>query len=451
MFKELKEVLRKEAEQNGNIKVNNSIERATTLLQLGYTFTEAIKKLKEAGVTIVLTEEEKERRFEEIRQAQKTIEERFGYLCEFENGLINGLVNMRGFESTSDIIMVHKTNYAPKGERIESRYSGGVLDECSIILGGEEYKFTCKNGRDTVHLSANHEVSANDGGSWSKMKYAVILPFDDLKKHSKIKSVKSVDTYTRGAVRLTENSYILCPKGESRAIQEENPNVTIIEYEGEFVQDYANMLISELGYKLEFGNDHGFEDFEQAKKYSDIMEREGLVIKSHFHSEDKEREKNLNRIYSVAGLLQLISDKQLIEKLGREELIEELISQRFFELVGAFFRGASPYSNEFIKELRNIDINISMDDIRGIIESHKDENNFLDMPYESIITGYMLDAIAKRGKGDITASGKAKTGDFAEELGSKVKTIEESAAEIGTYEANDVNSKGVEVPIKSEI
>lgn len=403
MIKELKEVLKKEAEQNGNMEVINSIERETTLLRLGYTFKDAIKKLKEAGVTIVLTEEEKEKRFEEIRNAHKTIEEGFDDSWTFENGLTNGRVNMREFESTSDIVMVHKTNYAPKGERIESRYSGGVLHECSVTLGGEEYNFTCKSGRDTVHLSANHEVGANDGGSWSKMKYAVIIPFEDLKKHSTIKSAKSVDTYTIGAVKLTENAYILCPKGESISIQRENPNVTIIEYEGEFVQDYANMLISELGYKLELGNDHGFENSKQSSKYFDIMTQEGFSVQSHFHSEDKKNEKELGKVYQVVGLMKLISDEQLIEKIDRDEFIEELNSQYFFELVDSIFGAEAPYNNEFIEELKSISINISIDDLRVAIESHKDEDGYLDMPYESIVTGYMLDAIAERSKEVITS------------------------------------------------
>lgn len=401
MIKELKEVLRKEAEQNGNIEEVNSIGNATTLFHLGYTFTQAIKKLKEAGVTIILTEEEKEKRFEEIRNAHKTIEDGFDDSWSFENGLTNGRVNMREFESTSDIVMVHKTNYAPKSERIESRHSGGVLHDCSITLGGEEYSFTCKSGRDTVHLSANHEVGANDGGSWSKMKYAVVIPFEDLKEHSTI-----------------------CPKGESVAIQRENPNVTIIEYEGEFVQDYANMLISELGYKLELGNDHGFEDTRQASKYFDIMAQEGLSVQSHFHSEDKENEKELGKVYQVVGLMKLISDKQLIEKIDREQLIEELNSQHFFELVEGILGEEAPYNNEFIEELKSIGINVSIDGLRNVFESHKGEDDQLDMPYESILTGYMLDAIAERSKGVITAKDIAEADREAKIASSEIYVVD---------------------------
>ncbi len=403
MIKELKEVLKKEAELNGDMEKVNLIEVATTISYLGYTFTEAIKKLKEAGVTIILTEEEKERRFEEIKKAHKTIEEGFDNAVFYDNGLTNGKVNMKSFESTSDIIMVHKTDYAPKNDRIESRYSGGVLHDCSVILGGEKYDFTCKSGRDTVHLSANHEVGANNGGNWNKMKYAVIIPFDDLKKYSKIESANSVDTYTRGAVKLTENSYILCPKGESGAIQKENPTVTVIEYEGEFVQGYANMLISELGYKLEFGNDYGFNDSKQANKYFDIMKNEGLTMQSHFWSEDKERETELGFVYQIVSLMKLISDKQLIEKIDREQLIADLNSQYFFELVNSVFRNDSPYYNEFIEELKKIGINISLEGIKNAFESHKDEDGCLDMPYESIVTSYMLDAIIGRNKEIITA------------------------------------------------
>ena len=50
MVKELKEILKKEAEQNGNVEEVNLIENATALFHLGYTFTQAIEKLKEAGI-----------------------------------------------------------------------------------------------------------------------------------------------------------------------------------------------------------------------------------------------------------------------------------------------------------------------------------------------------------------------------------------------------------------
>ena len=240
------------------------------------------------------------------------------------------------------------------------------------------------------------------------MKYAVVIPFEDLKKHSTIRSAKSVDTYTRGAVKLTENSYILCPKGESAAIQKENPNVTIIEYEGEFVQDYANMLISELGYKLEPGHDHGFEDSKQANRYYDIMKGEGLSMQSHFHSEDKERETELGMVYQVVGLMKLISDEQLLEKFDRTELIEELNSKHFFELVNNSFGNEATYNDVFIKELREIGINVSIDDFSVVMESHIDEQGYLDMPYESILTGYMLDVISERNKDVVTPEGIAR-------------------------------------------
>ena len=61
MVKELKDLLKEEAEQQGK---EFELEWARTLSDLGYTVKGAIQKLKEAGIVIVFTESEKEETFD---------------------------------------------------------------------------------------------------------------------------------------------------------------------------------------------------------------------------------------------------------------------------------------------------------------------------------------------------------------------------------------------------
>jgi len=395
MFQELKSLLKSEAE----IKEEEfGLENATTIYELGYSFKDAMKKLKEAGIPIVLTKSEKEETFKEMSIAIEA--ENLSMMELIEKGLpwgYKGRINRNSIESIEDIVAIHKTNYPPKGNKIDSRYSGNVLHDCSITLGGEKYSFTCKSGRDSVHLSANHEVSPNNGGDWDEMKYAVIISFKDLRDNSIIKSAQSVDIYTKGPVALTENCYILCPKGESKEIQANNPNVTVIEYEGEYVQDYANMFISEMGYKLEPGSDYGFRDTEQDNKYSKMMEKEGIPIKRHFWSEDKKREEQLGDVYKLVGILKLIKGENLVEKIGKEKLIDGLLKDNGLGYyIDIALNTVPEYEDIFIKELNEIGIAIDVNEIKKTIKQHINEDGIIDNDPRLIITHYLMDAIESK-------------------------------------------------------
>ena len=319
-----------------------------------YSFQDVIKVLKKSGIPIVLTDEDKKKMFEE----RKKILESDWYDIEEK-----GIITNEKFKSLSDFIMVHKTNYPPENGKIHSRASGNILHSCKITLGGEEYEFTCKSGRDTVHLSTNHEVSGNNGGDWSKMKYAVLIPFEDLKNTSHVFNARAVDTYVKGPVTLTDNSYVLCPKGESHLIQAKNPNVTVIEYEGEYVQDYANMLIMCLGYKLELGHDYGFYDQEQANTHYDIMSNAGFRMDRHFWSEEKEEETVLGEIHQIVGIIQLINEEGILNKINRKQLIEDLRNNKFGDMLWEVL-GDEKYCEILIKELEQVGIIININSLR---------------------------------------------------------------------------------------
>ena len=432
MIKELKDLLRKEAEQKGE---EFQFEWAKTLSHLGYTFEDAVKKLKEAGIPIILTENEKRETFERVKKAEK-------------DPFYEGPINTKEFESISDIVMVHKTDYPPKGDKIHSRYSGKVLDNCKIKLGGIEYGFTSESGRDTVHLATNHEVTGSIGANWDEMKYAVIIPFEDLKKHSTIQNAVSVDTYTRGPVSLTQNCYILCPKGESQAIQAENPNVTVIEYEGENAKDYANMLIAQLGYKMEVGNNYGFQDMEQDRRFYEIMKKEGLTSITHAYSADKHREVVLGEAYKIIGIIKLIIDEGILDKVDRQQLIEELNAYGFDkiiekvliqesrkgkdrqieeyrqmgyteDMISTLVRDSGEnYDEVFIEELKKMGIDISAEGLGKAVEASRDVE-------KTAITGYVLDCISSRDKSKRVDSRKIAEASVARKITtSEIKAID---------------------------
>lgn len=341
-----------------------SIKSILDLRRLGYSLHDIIKILKESGIPIVFTDEEKKEMFEERKKVLES---------DWYNIEGNGIISNEKFKSLSDFIMVHKTNYPPKDGKIHSRVSGGVLHNCEITLGGEKYKFTCKSGRDTVHLSTNHEVSVNNSGDWSKMKYAVLIPFEDLNSTSYILSARAVDTYTKGPVTLTDSSYILCPKGERQSIQENNPNVTVIEYEGEYVQDYANMLIMCLGYKLELGHDYGFYDAEQENTHHDLMSNAGFKMDRHSWSEEKEEETVLGELHQIVGIIKLINEKKLLNKIGKEYLIEDLIENGFSDMLYEVLNNEK-YCKILIKELNQVGIVININSLKEELLNGEENN-----------------------------------------------------------------------------
>lgn len=413
MLADLKNILIKEAEQSGDVEKIKSIKSKFSLEGLGYTFKEAVQKLKEAGVPILITEEEKEKRNELIKILRKDDDFNTGLEGLLESlrpsdieslrpSDIFGSINDKIIESSEDIVMVHKTDYAPKGDRIESRESGGVTMKSQITLGGKEYEFSHQTGRDTVHFSANHEVLSNDGGDWDEKRYIVIIPFNDLKNNSDIVSGKPEDTYTRGSVKLTENSYILCPKGESLQIQKENPNVTVIEYEGEYALGYGNVLLSLLGYTPQRFNSRGKNGYEQSKKYREIVhDQEKIPYAQHAYSEYKKSEEKLNKVYTMTSLMKLIGDEKLIEKLGKDKLIEDLMSAGAHSLINV------GNLKDFISQLKKEGFDFNFEEYKADFEKLSSQDNF---DYEKFFISYMLYTVVKSQK-ESTAEQNVSNGD----------------------------------------
>lgn len=109
----------------------SEIQKAKTISELGLTFDQAVKLLKEHDIPITLGEEDKE------------ITERKG-----------------GFQGLEDFMLVHLTEYEPTQNRIKSPKEAGARIALTEEIQGKEYEYTIPCDRNTVHFCVNNEVNA---------------------------------------------------------------------------------------------------------------------------------------------------------------------------------------------------------------------------------------------------------------------------------------------------
>ncbi len=266
-----------------------------------------IPMMLENGETVVLTENDKKCSLEEIKKS---------------NDPNNSYGLKRDFEQLEEVMLVHKTNYAPHDSTIESRMTANVFDTSGVFINGEPYTINLRPCRNTVHFAANHEVSPNGGGNWDDCKYAIITPLTSIPK-DKYKSNCPVDTFVNGPVTLTEKAYLLCPKDEIEEMKKSNPNLYVIGYEGTSALDYANSLLWMLGYPVGQGNDWGFSSQHQTS-YENLLSQNGYEnLSPHYYSETKEiEEANWNMTY-VVGVLELIMNTPKLHNIDSHELAKQ--------------------------------------------------------------------------------------------------------------------------------
>ena len=232
----------------------------------GYTYAEAVQLLRDNGKKLVLTDEDKE-----------------------------GILNREGqqFTSFDDFVLVHKTNYAPINNTIETAYSayqrGTELKERNVTVNGQEYKYPQPLGRETIHFSVNGPVSNHlTGNDWDSMPYAIIIPFNKIDKE-RIGQALSVDTFINGSVELDGDCYILCPEEDVEKILSTNSNLkseNIIPYRNKDLTNhclgYEHFVVSNIcGCKPEIISNTHWINEEDDKKYSKMMNEHGLGTLLH--------------------------------------------------------------------------------------------------------------------------------------------------------------------------
>lgn len=153
------------------------------------------------------------------------------------------------YKSLSDFVLVHKTNYQPRGRIRTSKETGRTLNY-TITINGEELNISSERERNTTHFSLNGEVGEHAYGTWYNTEYAIIMPFSDVYEQGTMRSANVVDTYTVGGVDITQGSFIICPAGKREEVVKNNPGIHIIEYRGgkePNVSGFANTVVSMMG------------------------------------------------------------------------------------------------------------------------------------------------------------------------------------------------------------
>lgn len=105
----------------------------------------------------------------------------------------------RNYQSKNDLIMVHKTDFIPKNNRLSTQKEAGVERNLKVNLDGKDYEFSYLIERDTVHTSMNDEVSSHMFGEWDHCRYTVLQPFAEV-ANEKIGATVPNDTYTKGGI-----------------------------------------------------------------------------------------------------------------------------------------------------------------------------------------------------------------------------------------------------------
>jgi hypothetical protein len=296
------------------------VKSAQHLNELGMDLEKLFKYAEKKGIPIVLGPDDKFL-MEDIKQEGDSKEVREKRKKEYSD--------------LSALMGVHKTNFAPIGSKIRSDRECGVIYKEKILINGEEYEYTYPFERNTVHMAINHEVSPNDGGNWNKCKYAVLCPITDIPL-DQIGDMTAADTYTNGGIVLSSKTWILCPASEVKRVQQNNPNVHVIGYEGDYVKDYPAVIMSALGYRIEKGNAYSFTDPASNAAYKALVEKNGKQTTAHRNSATGKNERmltNINRFVAICGV---VKDKGLVTNdQNKDEVLPDFCKgiKDIFELI----------------------------------------------------------------------------------------------------------------------
>lgn len=223
--------------------------------------------------------------------------------------------NSRVYTKEEDFVFIHKTNYPPKENSIISTFESGATYDGKGILFGEEFSYTYPQGDNYIHFSINCEVSGNneDIYGFNFRKYAIVIPGSD-NLFNQMAFFHANDVEFRGSKDIT-NCYVLCPLSEVELIISNNPLIKVIPYVGEYVDGYAEVFASHLGYTIE--NTSG----KACMWINDSPTKTGIVLKKYnfdfipfgmdrFMSE-RNIQKSLNRVFFLKKIIEIAQQKSI--------------------------------------------------------------------------------------------------------------------------------------------
>lgn len=223
--------------------------------------------------------------------------------------------NSKVYTSEKDFVFIHKTNYAPNENSIKSIFESGAMYDGKGTLFGEDFSYTFPCGDNYIHFSINCEVSGNneDIYSFNFRKYAIVIPGSD-NLFNQMAFFHANDVEFRG-VKDISNCYVLCPLSEAELIVSKNPSIKVIPYVGEYVDGYAEVLASHLGYTIEntsgkdcmWANDSPSKTDSVLKKYNFDFIPFGM---DRFMSE-RSIQKSLNRIFFLKKIVEIAQQRNI--------------------------------------------------------------------------------------------------------------------------------------------
>ena len=286
----------KDIEERGIRDKFEKIKNGKTLKEIDISFEEAVKLLEDKGIQLVLDESDKE--------------------------ITN---NQSEFDKTEDFIFVHKTKYVPSNDEVKSPKYAGAKQKNTVYFDGEEFSYEFLRERNTVHLCQNGEVSSHVDGNFDGRKYAVLIPFVNVKDSKRLSSFSPQDTFFEEKVDIIDG-YILCPIEEVESIQKLNPNSKVIGFEGESVDGFADSFLSMLGYRRESIGMHSWQNDADMKKHSMFVEKHSnLNYKWHAGSKEAFRDDFVEKFNKLIGFTEsVIKNKNSGKKYNANQLTRAL-------------------------------------------------------------------------------------------------------------------------------
>lgn len=330
-------------------KQYKKIKEANNINELGYSFEQIQELFKQKNVPLVLDEND------------KIIE------------------NESNFDKLDDLVLVHKTSYAPTNNEIKTTTNSNAYKNQSIKLGNETLDINFKLYRNTVHFAVNGEVSSHAWGNWDDCKYAIIIPIREVKN---INTFNVVDTYTVGNVDISKG-YILCPEEQIDKVKKDNPDTCVIGYKGTNVNNFANVFITMLGYKQKNMNQSTWSSIDPltnkdvANVYTKIIPQTNFKIGDHTDaSNERQEEKIFDGINQLIAIIEKLKEKNDIEIF---DILNNLINNNQLLLSEyTFIKDDGKYFFDLIEKLKDFDLNIP-EYVKDIYTKSKNRDSFDDI------------------------------------------------------------------------